>query len=115
MDLLDAAAPDPVVVDQVGKADAAGAARAMALQAVGLEGGAAAGQGEVEQFGVLGDVGEATQRELVAATRMDKVAVNRVEEGEDYLRSKFEAALKSDQLEASERGVVQAAISSHRM
>lgn len=26
---------------------------------------------------VLGDVGEATQRELVAATRMDKVAVNR--------------------------------------
>jgi len=26
---------------------------------------------------VLGDVGDATQRELVAATRMDKVAVNR--------------------------------------
>ncbi len=26
---------------------------------------------------VLGDVGEATQRQLVAATRMDKVAVNR--------------------------------------
>lgn len=39
----------------------------------------------------------------------DEAAAERVEEGEDYLRSKFEAALKSDQLEASERGVVQAA------
>lgn len=30
---------------------------------------------------VLGDVGSATQRELVAATRMDKVAVNRAVKG----------------------------------
>ncbi len=37
----------------------------------------------------------------------DEAAAERVEEGEDYIRGKFEEALDGDQLEASERGVVQ--------
>lgn len=37
----------------------------------------------------------------------DEAAAERVEEGEDYIKGKFEAALDSDQLEASERAVVQ--------
>jgi uncharacterized protein (TIGR02284 family) len=37
----------------------------------------------------------------------DEAAAERVEEGEDYLRGKFEAALESDQLEAQERAIVQ--------
>ena len=36
----------------------------------------------------------------------DNVA-ERVEEGEDYLKNKFQSALDSDQLEASERAIVQ--------
>ncbi|WBY17067.1 PA2169 family four-helix-bundle protein [Erythrobacteraceae bacterium WH01K] len=37
----------------------------------------------------------------------DEAAAERVEKGEDYLKSKFESALKSDQLEAGERTIVQ--------
>ena len=39
----------------------------------------------------------------------DDVAAERVEEGEGYLKNKFSEALESDQLEASERSVVQSA------
>ena len=37
----------------------------------------------------------------------NETAAERVEEGEDYIRGKFEEALDSDQLEASERSIVQ--------
>lgn len=37
----------------------------------------------------------------------DEAAAERVEEGEDYLKAKFEAALKEDGLEAQERTVIQ--------
>lgn len=39
----------------------------------------------------------------------DEAAAERVEEGEDYIASKFSEALDSDQLEAQERPVVQQA------
>ncbi|WP_100259235.1 ferritin-like domain-containing protein [Qipengyuania seohaensis] len=39
----------------------------------------------------------------------DEAAAERVEEGEDYIKGKFEQALESDQLEAQERAVVQQA------
>ena len=37
----------------------------------------------------------------------DESVTDRIEEGEDYIKGKFEEALESDQLEASERQVVQ--------
>ncbi len=37
----------------------------------------------------------------------DEAAAERVEEGEDYIKNKFSEALESDQLEASERAVIQ--------
>ena len=37
----------------------------------------------------------------------DEAAAERVEEGEDYIKGKFESALESDQLEAQERTIVQ--------
>ncbi len=37
----------------------------------------------------------------------DETAAERVEEGEGYIKGKFEKALESDQLDAQERGVVQ--------
>ena len=37
----------------------------------------------------------------------DEAAAERVEEGEDYLKEKFEAALKDDDLEPGERAVVE--------
>ena len=37
----------------------------------------------------------------------DEAAAERVEEGEDYIKGKFSEALESNQLEASERAVVQ--------
>ena len=37
----------------------------------------------------------------------DEVAAERVEEGEDYLKGKFESALESDNLESQERSIVQ--------
>lgn len=39
--------------------------------------------------------------------RGDEAAAERVEEGEDYLKSKFEAALDNDSLEPGERSVIQ--------
>ena len=39
----------------------------------------------------------------------DEAAAERVEEGEDYIKGKFEQALESDQLEAQERVIVQQA------
>ncbi|SFP27761.1 ferritin-like domain-containing protein [Qipengyuania nanhaisediminis] len=39
----------------------------------------------------------------------DEAAAERVEEGEDYIKGKFEQALESDQLEAQERAIVQQA------
>lgn len=42
-----------------------------------------------------------------AFERGDEAAAERVEEGEDYLKAKFEAALKQDDLDAQERGVIQ--------
>src|SRR4029450_4789751 len=56
VDLIDLAAPQPIVVDQGWEALAAGAAGAMTLHAIGLEGRAAAGYGEIEQFGILADL-----------------------------------------------------------
>ena len=37
----------------------------------------------------------------------NEAAAERVEEGEDYIKGKFESALEGDQLEAQERSVVQ--------
>jgi uncharacterized protein (TIGR02284 family) len=37
----------------------------------------------------------------------DEAAAERVEEGEDYLKAKFEAALKNDDLDAQDRSVIQ--------
>ena len=37
----------------------------------------------------------------------DTAAAERVEEGEDYLKSKFEAALESDELEPADRTVIE--------
>lgn len=39
--------------------------------------------------------------------RGDEAAAERVEEGEDYLKSKFETALDADGLDAGERAVIQ--------
>ena len=41
----------------------------------------------------------------------DEAAAERVEEGEDYIKNKFQQALESDQLEVQERAVVQQAYS----
>ncbi|MDG5749632.1 PA2169 family four-helix-bundle protein [Qipengyuania sp. XHP0211] len=37
----------------------------------------------------------------------DEAAAERVEEGEDYIKNKFQEAIESDQLEAQERAVVE--------
>lgn len=37
----------------------------------------------------------------------DEAAAERVEEGEDYIKGKFQAALESNQLEAQERAIVE--------
>ena len=39
--------------------------------------------------------------------RDDKAIINEVERGEDYLKEKFEAALKDDTLESESRAVVE--------
>jgi len=44
----------------------------------------------------------------------DKAVINEVERGEDYLKEKFEAAMSSDALEGSFRGVVERAYGSVR-
>ena len=44
----------------------------------------------------------------------DKAIINEVERGEDYLKEKFEAALKSDDLGADSRAVIERAFQSVR-
>ena len=46
--------------------------------------------------------------------RDDKAIINEVERGEDYLKEKFEAALKDDTLAAESRDVVERAYQSVR-
>ena len=46
--------------------------------------------------------------------RDDKAIINEVERGEDYLKEKFEAALKSDSLTGESRSVVEQAFASVR-
>jgi uncharacterized protein (TIGR02284 family) len=46
--------------------------------------------------------------------RDDKAIINEVERGEDYLKEKFEAALKSESLAGESRGVVDRAFASVR-
>jgi len=46
--------------------------------------------------------------------RDDKAIINEVERGEDYLKEKFEAALKSDDLPADSRSVIERAYQSVR-
>ena len=55
-DLADRAAPDPVIVVEVRIAFAALRARAVALHAIDLEGGRAAGDGELDKLGIGRDV-----------------------------------------------------------
>ena len=44
----------------------------------------------------------------------DKAVINEVERGEDYLKGKFQAAMKSDALEGDARGIVERAFASVR-
>ncbi|QDP19925.1 ferritin-like domain-containing protein [Sphingomonas xanthus] len=46
--------------------------------------------------------------------RDDKAVINEVERGEDYLKEKFETALKSDSLDPTVQGVIQRAYGSVR-
>lgn len=48
------------------------------------------------------------------ATRDDKAIINEVERGEDFLKEKYEAALRSDDLSPETRAVVEQAFSSVR-
>lgn len=63
----------------------------------------------VTQGTLMGEAHQMWQSITSAFESNDEAAAERVEEGEDYLRGKFEAALGSDQLEASERAIVQQA------
>lgn len=44
----------------------------------------------------------------------EQAVVNEVERGEDYIKSKFEAALKDDELSAAARGAIEASFGSIR-
>jgi uncharacterized protein (TIGR02284 family) len=72
--------------------------------------------GEPEEGGTF--LGKAHQRfeDLKAALtgRDEKAIVNEVERGEDYIKSKFEAALKSEDLTGESRTVVERAYQSIR-
>jgi uncharacterized protein (TIGR02284 family) len=72
--------------------------------------------GEPEEGGTF--LGKAHQRfeDLKAAItgRDEKAIVNEVERGEDYIKSKFEAALKSEDLTGESRAVVERAYQSVR-
>jgi uncharacterized protein (TIGR02284 family) len=72
--------------------------------------------GEPEEGGTF--LGKAHQRfeDLKAAItgRDEKAIVNEVERGEDYIKSKFEAALKSEDLTGESRTVVERAYQSIR-
>ena len=80
-------------------------------------------QGEVRRLGgtpdedgtVLGKTHQAWLDLKAAVTgRDDKAIINEVERGEDYLKEKFEAALKDDSLAAESRDVVERAYQSVR-
>jgi uncharacterized protein (TIGR02284 family) len=72
--------------------------------------------GEPDKDGSL--MGKTHQRflDLKAAItgRDDKAIINEVERGEDYLKEKFEAALKDDSLSAESKAVVERAYQSVR-
>ena len=79
--------------------------------------------GEVRRLGgtpdedgtVLGKTHQAWLDLKAAVTgRDDKAIINEVERGEDYLKEKFEAALKNDTLESESRAVVERAYQSVR-
>ncbi len=69
LDVGERAAPDPVVVDQDRIAGATDAAGAVAGRAVLAEDHLAAGLGELQQVGVLGDVIDGELGELVVPDR----------------------------------------------
>lgn len=56
---------------------------------------------------VTGEMHQMWQSITSAFESNDEAAAERVEKGEDYIRGKFESALESDQLQASERQIVQ--------
>ena len=66
VDVLDRAAPEPVVVVEVGVADEALGAAAVTRRAVGLEGRRAAGHGKAQQVRLALDLLERGGGELVA-------------------------------------------------
>ena len=79
--------------------------------------------GEVRRLGgtpdedgtVLGKTHQAWLDLKAAVTgRDDKAIINEVERGEDYLKEKFETALKDDTLESESRAVVERAYQSVR-
>ena len=61
----------------------------------------------VTKGSVSGDAHQMWASITSAFENNDEAAAERVEEGEDYIKGKFEEALKSDQLEAQERAIVQ--------
>ena len=72
--------------------------------------------GEPDQDGsTMGSIHQ-TWLDLKAAVtgRDDKAIVNEVERGEDYLKEKFEAALKMDDLKPESRSVIETAYQSVR-
>lgn len=64
------------------------------------------GEQLVTEGTITGELHQAWMSISDAFERGDEAAAERVEEGEDYLKSKFEAALKSDDLDAQERETV---------
>ena len=72
--------------------------------------------GEPDEDGsVLGSLHQRWLDLKAAVTGQDeKAIVNEVERGEDYLKEKFEAALKSDALDADSRSIVERAYGSVR-
>ena len=80
-------------------------------------------QSELTRFGASADrdgttMGSLHQRWLDLKASItgndDKAVINEVERGEDYLKEKFEAAMASDALDGSFRGVVERAYGSVR-
>ena len=70
-------------------------------------------QGEelVTKGTLTGEAHQMWQSVTAAFENNDEAAAERVEEGEDYIKNKFQQALESDQLEVQERAVVQQAYS----
>jgi uncharacterized protein (TIGR02284 family) len=72
--------------------------------------------GEPDQDGtVLGGIHQSWLDLKAAVTgNDDKAVINEVERGEDYLKEKFEAALKTDTITGESRGVIERAYQSVR-